>query len=111
MNILRHSLRIAADIKVSSLLQPGPKFLCIFQHSMLHVDLVLLIARKSQIQPMQLPLFQIIKQLLAIEKIRRAMLFAENQPVAAGGPIERALFQESAKRSNTRSRADHDDIN
>src|SRR6266849_1247804 len=110
MNILGHPRGIAGDVKVGSVLKPGPKFLCIFQHSMLHINLVLLVARKSQIKPMQFALLLIIKQLLAIEKIRGAMLFAEDQPSAAAGPFERALFQEGTTRGETRSRTHHYDI-
>src|SRR2546423_1778264 len=72
MHVFGHPLGVPANIKVRPLLQPGPKLSGIFQHALLHVNLLLLIARKGDIKAVQVASFLIIEKFGAVEKVRRA---------------------------------------
>ena len=44
VNVLGHSLRVAANVKIGTLLQPGPNLFSLFEHSVLDINLMGLIA-------------------------------------------------------------------
>src|SRR5581483_2109805 len=51
IHILRHSRCVAADVKMRAFLQPCPKLRGVFEHTVLHVNFLRLIARECRGKP------------------------------------------------------------
>src|SRR5262249_61713517 len=51
IDILRHSLRVSADVEIGALFQPFPKFARRLEHSVLDVNFLRLITRERGIEP------------------------------------------------------------
>src|SRR5208282_342130 len=79
VHVFGHVVRVATDVEIGAVLQPRPKLLGLFEHAMLHVDLVGLVAGERQVEPVELALALITQQFVAIEEIRPPMLLAEEQ--------------------------------
>jgi len=56
MDILRHPGRIASHVHACAILHPVPECLRLLQHSVLYVNLAILIAGERGIEPSQMPL-------------------------------------------------------
>ena len=108
IHIARHPLCVSADVKMSAGGQPRPEFGGVGQHKVLNIDLLLLIARKGEIEFREQARVDEIAKLLLVEKVGRAMLITEEEPVSAAGPGRASLFEERSKRGDSRSRTDHD---
>src|SRR5438094_5686876 len=82
IDILRHSLRVAAHEKVGALgVEPFPNLSGIVLHPMLDINFPGLIARPSAIEPCEKPFFLECLEFLAVGKIALLMLRSEKQPV------------------------------
>ena len=90
INVLGHALGVATDINMRSLLEPGPHIPCVFQHAMLHVDLLDLIAGECRLQARQSPVGERSLKFFAVEEIGGAMLIAEEKPVPVAPTARRS---------------------
>src|SRR5690348_3071418 len=80
LDIRSHPLGIAADVKVGSVLQPPPQIGAALPHPVLDVDLLLLVARKGRIQPVENPVLLPAQQLVPVEEVLGSPLIAEEEP-------------------------------
>src|SRR5204863_8610704 len=68
IDIARHPLGIAADIEMRAVFAPGPQLGGVFQHPMLDIDLLALVAREGGIEPGQEPVAAPFEQLVAVQE-------------------------------------------
>src|SRR6266403_286842 len=109
LHILCHPLGIAADIEMRALCKPGPQFATDLAHAILHVELLVAVARPRQRHSRQQAHgFQGV-QFVGIEEIATAALMTEEQPVLAGRAGRLAVEQEGAERRDAGTGPDHDD--
>ncbi len=108
IDILRHPLRIAADIEIRAVLEPIEKLGAVLVHAVLHINFVLLIAGKCRVEPVKRSIRQRRLQFFAVEKIRGRALVAKEKPIPPRRPRRLALLQKRTERRNASSRADHD---
>ena len=97
-DVLGHALGVAADIEVRALFHPGPEFGRVLAHAGLDIDLLGLIARESEIESRQQVATVPVDDLILVEKLRRALLIAEEQPVLPLCPARVAFFEASTER-------------
>src|SRR5947209_5607741 len=110
IDILRHSLRVAAHEKVGALaLEPFPNFCSIVVHLMLDINLLGLIARPCAIEACEKPFFLERLEFLAVGKIAPLMLRPKKEPVLSCCSGRSALLQIRAERRHSSSGANHDD--
>src|SRR5665213_1187591 len=109
LDILGHALGIAADVDVGALCQPRPQLAADLAHAILHVELLVAVARPRQRQPRQQPRRLHRVELVGIEEVAAAALMAEEQPVLSGRAGRAAVVQEGAERGDASARPDHDD--
>src|SRR5215469_6431754 len=93
---------------MGAFLEPRPHLAGALAHTLLHVDALLLVAREGEIDFAQEAALVERRQLILIEKIARAVLVAEKEPVEALGADDAALLQEGTERRHARARSDHD---
>ena len=110
MYILRHVARVAAHVEVGTPLQPRPKLLGCFQHAMLDVDPIGLVAGERQVEPVQLAFPVIIHEFVAIKEIRRLMLFSEEQPIAPRRALHDALLEKGTEWRKPHPRSAHNNV-
>src|ERR1019366_6096152 len=84
VHILGHALGVATDIEISAALDPGPELGRILPHPVLHVKLEQLIPREGGVDPRHFSLREPASPFLLVEIIRRAVLIAEEHPIAPG---------------------------
>ena len=77
------------------------------QHPRLHVNLLRLVAAEREVQPGQRAVALHRLKFFAEEKVRRAALVAEEEPVLPRRARRAALFEERAERRDARAGADH----
>ncbi len=107
-DVLGHALGVAADIDVRAVSEPGPQIAAGFAHAVLHVDLLIAVARPGERQPrQQAALFHRLEFVL-VEKIVAGTLVAKEQPIAARRLGRLALLKKGAERGHAGARADHD---
>src|SRR6266487_193850 len=112
IDILRHSLRVAAHKKMGALgVEPFPNLSGIVLHPMLDINLPGLIARPCAIETCEKPFFLECLEFLAVGKIALLMLRSEKEPVLSLCSRRLAFLQIRAKRRDARSWTDHDNWN
>ena len=94
--------------KVRTFVQPSPQFGAVFQHPILHVDLLTLVAGERQIQPREESVIAHAHQLVAVVEAAALVLFTEEEPVGSCVPVGTPVVQESSERSDSGSGTDHD---
>src|SRR5579872_6548705 len=104
-----HPVCVAANVEMRTFFEPCPQLRTLLAHAVLHVDLLRLIARESDIEAGQQTAVAHRFQFVSIVEIRGRMLLAEEQPVAPLVTACTPLVQKAAKRCNAGSRTDHDD--
>src|SRR5262249_44955016 len=109
LNVLCHSLGIAADIDICAFGEPGPHLAADLAHTILHVEFLLTVARPRQRQAREQARRLHRIELVRIEEIAIAALMPEEQPVLAGCTRRLAVEQEGSKRRDARAGPDHDD--
>src|SRR5260221_5880253 len=109
VDVLRHTLCVAADIDRSAVLQPRPERRGLLAHPMLDIELLGLVAREGGVEAAQQAIGDIALKLLLIEKIEFAPLIAEEQPVATARADRAALLEKGAGRRDAGAGTDHDD--
>src|SRR6266699_5473656 len=108
VNVARHAGGVSADIKVRAIVEPSPHLSGVLQHSVLHIELLGLIAREREVKAGQQAVFLPEGELRLVKKIRCSSLIAKEKPVFAGCPGRLAVLEEGAERGNAGSRTDHD---
>src|SRR5262249_15642824 len=108
LDILGHTLGIAANIDVRTLGDPGPELAAELAHAVLDIKLLAAIARPREGEPRQRPGSLHPAKLVFVEEIVIAVLVTEEQPVMPGCLPRHALVKESAERRDARAGTDHD---
>ena len=85
VNVLRHAMRVATDVEVGAALQPCPDFLRVFEHPVLDVNLLRLVAGERGVQAGEHAVLLPRVELGFVEEVGGAMLLAEEKPVASLG--------------------------
>src|SRR5262245_47659790 len=80
INVLGHAFCIATNIEMRAVLEPCPDFAGLFEHSVLNVAFVGLIAREGRVEARESSINQILVDLILVEEIMRAPLIAEEEP-------------------------------
>src|SRR2546423_5299739 len=111
MDVVRHRLLIAAHIEVRAFLEPGIQIASLFEHAVLHVDLVSAVTRKGHVEAAQYAVLQPLLPFHLIEEVAAEIALAKEQPRAARGSANLPLLKEGAERGDARAGADHDDRN
>ena len=83
INIVSHPLGVAANVEIGAFFQPVPEFPGTFEHPVLHVDLLGLVARERQVEPGQNTGRLKRVQFLLVKVVSGTALVAEEQPVLA----------------------------
>ena len=109
LHILGHAQRVAADINVRAFLDPRPQIAPGLAHAVLHVDLLLAVARPGERQAREQAGGAHLAELLLVEEVVIAALMAEEQPVRPARLGGLALLQEGAERRDAGAGPDHDD--
>src|SRR5690606_16919235 len=108
VNVFGHSVRVAAYIHVSAGLDPFEQIRRVFEHAILNVKFLLLVARKRQVEPIQLAIAQGCLPLSLVQKVRVEMRVAKEKPVTSFTALVGAFLDKSAKRRDSRTGSDHD---
>ena len=77
-------------------------------HLMLHVDLLLLVSRKCQVQLGEEPVVTHLLEFIAIVEVGGGVLLTEEQPVGAGVAERASFLQKTAEGCDSGARTDHD---
>src|SRR5207248_11497742 len=109
INVFGHAGGIAADVDAGAFLKPCVEVGGLLEHAVLDVDLSVLIAGESEIEPGEMPVRVHGLEFFLIEKVGGGAAFSEEEPVAAGVAEGSALVQEAAERGNAGSWTDQDD--
>ena len=109
LDILRHALRVAADIEMGALLKPSPDVPAGHAHAVLDIEFFAAVARPGQREPCERPRRFHRVQFIFIEEVAGAPLMAEKQPALASRADCAPLLQKRAERRHAGSRTHHDD--
>src|SRR5690349_428666 len=83
LDVLGHAFGIAANIEMRALREPGPQFTADLAHAVLHIELLLAVARPGERKPREQARGFHRVELVLIEEVAVAALMAEEQPVLA----------------------------
>src|SRR5882672_7143998 len=109
LDVLGHSLAIAADVNVSALGKPSPQVAADLAHAVLHVDFLIAVARPGKREPGQHACRLHRGQFVLVKEVISAALVAEEQPISSAGSRRHALLKKGAERRNSGAGTDHDD--
>jgi len=107
IHVFGHAACIAANVEMSSLFEPIPKLLGILDHAMLHVDLEILVPRKSGIEPSQHTFALVRFEFFLIEKVAARLLGAKEEPIAAFCACRLPFLKKRTERRDARTGPDH----
>jgi hypothetical protein len=80
-----------------------------FDQQILHVGLVILVARECRVELRQVPMRHHLFQFLPIQEVSRRISLTKEQPIAARRSSDPSFMQEAAEGRNSRSGTNHDD--
>jgi len=109
VNVFGHVGGVATDVDAGTFLEPLVENGSLLEHSILDVDLALLIAGEGEVEAGEVPVVLHGFELFAVEEVGGGAALAEEEPVATGGAKGTALVQEGAEGSDAGARPDHDD--
>src|SRR5438105_15701621 len=107
IDILGHARSITTHVHVRSVVQPAPEFRTALLHTILHVDLLFLIAGERSVEASQIPGCMHPAKFFLVQEVALRAALAEEEPVASFMPKLPALMQEPAERSDACTWADH----
>src|SRR5437867_3435594 len=102
IHILRHAVRVAADVEMRARFEPRPQFAGVCQHPVLDVNFLLLIARKREVEAREETGLLPRSELSFVKKIGGAFLVAEEEPVFSLCADGLALFKKCAERRDAK---------
>ncbi|SHT73851.1 Uncharacterised protein [Mycobacteroides abscessus subsp. abscessus] len=108
VHVLGHACRVTADVEVAAVLQPCEQIAAVLAHSVLHIDLLGLIAGEGEIEAIQEARRVPGVDLVLVDVVMCPVLVAEEQPVVAPRSPLLAFLQECAEWGHTRAGAHHD---
>src|SRR5215831_9959965 len=109
LHVLGHALGVTAYIDVGAVGEPSPQVAPHLAHAVLHVELLLAVARPGERQAREHARGLHAGELVLVEEVVVVALMAEEQPVAAGRLRSHALVQEGAERRDAGAGSNHDD--
>ncbi len=107
-----HARGITADVEVRAVLDPVVEFATAPAQRVLDVDLLGLVAREREVEPLQRAGLERLLPLELVEKVAAEMRIAEEQPVATRCSRTRfgAFLDEAAERRHASAGPDHDHV-
>ena len=94
LDVRRHASGIAADVQMRAVLQPCPELRAVLGQAVLHIDLVLLIARERDVEAREHALIAPAEPVGLVEEVELERAVAEHEPVVAFRPRSLALGDE-----------------
>src|SRR5699024_6596022 len=91
-------------------IEPAPDLGAVFAQAILNINLVVLIARERNRQPVQRAVIHGPLPFQLIQEIAASMRIAEEQPLPASGVGFLTFLHEGTERRDAGTGADHDDI-
>src|SRR6185437_8788427 len=107
--ILCHVRGVPADVHTGSVLKPLPEGRRLFHHFVLHIDLMILIAREREVEMGEMPVCVHRMKFISIKEIGCGRSFTEEQPIEAGVAESSPFMKERPEWSNSCARTNHDD--
>src|SRR5690606_12864354 len=98
-----------AHIQVRAAFQPVEQPSAVLFHSMLHVYLLLLVARKGHVHAREGAVLSVAQPFELVEEVAREVAVAEDQPVVALVTVLAAMLDKRAIGRDAGAGADHDD--
>ncbi len=109
IDVLGHAGSVSADVDAGTFLKPFPEVGGFFEHLVLHVDLVLLVAGEGQVEAGEVLVGDHGLEFIAVEEVGGGGALAEEEPVAASCGEGAALVKKGTEGSDAGAGTDHDD--